>query len=149
MARIVSLNISTNKGTGKNPVTEVVVRPAHGIEGDAHAGPWHRQVSLLASESIEKMRAQGLTLAPGDFAENITTEGLELAALPVGTRLVVGEVEMEITQIGKKCHTKCQIFQQVGNCIMPTEGIFAKVVRGGTLKAGQTIEIGKSPNMAR
>jgi MOSC domain-containing protein YiiM len=149
MARIVSLNVSTSKGIGKKPVTEVVVRPAHGIEGDAHAGPWHRQVSLLASESIEKMRTQGLTLAPGDFAENITTEGLELAALPVGTRLAVGEVELEITQIGKKCHTKCQIFQQVGNCIMPTEGIFAKVVRGGTLKAGQTIEIGKSPNMAR
>lgn len=149
MARIISLNVSSSKGTGKKPVAGVVVRPAHGIEGDAHAGPWHRQVSLLASESIEKMRALGLTLAPGDFAENITTEGLELAALPVGTRLVVGEVEMEITQIGKKCHTKCQIFQQVGNCIMPTEGIFAKIIRGGTLKAGQTIEIGKSSDVAR
>lgn len=147
MARIVSLNVSSNKGTGKKPVAEVLVRPGHGIEGDAHAGPWHRQISLLASESIEKMLAQGLTLAPGDFAENITTEGLELAVLPVGTRLVAGEVELEVTQIGKKCHAKCQIFQQVGHCIMPTEGIFAKVIRGGTLKAGQTIEIGNSPDM--
>jgi MOSC domain-containing protein YiiM len=142
MPRIVSLNVSIGKGTGKKPVAEVVVRPEHGIEGDAHAGAWHRQISLLAVESIEKMRAQGLTLSPGDFAENITTEGVDLPGLPVGTRLVAGEVEMEVTQIGKKCHTKCEIFQKVGNCIMPKEGIFAKIIRGGTLKEGQTIEIG-------
>jgi MOSC domain-containing protein YiiM len=141
MPRIVSLNISLSKGISKQPVTEVTLRPDHGIEGDAHAGPWHRQVSLLAMENIQAQSAKGYDLHPGSYAENITTEGLELASLPLGTRLVAGEVELEITQIGKKCHAKCAIHQQVGDCIMPREGIFAKVISGGVLKVGQGIEI--------
>ncbi len=142
MATIVSLNVSTSKGEAKSPVTSVTLRPDHGVEGDAHAGAWHRQVSLLAVESIESMRAKGATeLVPGDFAENITTRGIDLAALPVGTRLIAGEVELEITQIGKKCHAKCNIFTKVGDCIMPREGVFAKVIRGGTLHCDAEIVV--------
>jgi MOSC domain-containing protein YiiM len=144
--RIVSLNISLSKGISKEPVEEVTLRPGHGIEGDAHAGPWHRQISLLAVENILAQAAKGFDLHPGSYAENITTEGLELASLPLGTRLVAGEVELEITQIGKKCHAKCAIHQQVGDCIMPREGIFARVITGGVLKEGQGIEIGDREN---
>jgi MOSC domain-containing protein YiiM len=146
MPRIVSLNISLGKGTSKEPVAEVTLRPGHGIEGDAHAGPWHRQISLLAVENIHSQAAKGYDLHPGSYAENITTEGLELASLPLGTRLIAGEVELEITQIGKKCHAKCAIHQQVGDCIMPREGIFARVLSGGVLKVGQGIEIRDSEN---
>lgn len=141
MATIVSLNISIAKGTGKNPVDEVTVRPDHGIEQDAHAGDWHRQISLLAMESIERMNQQGHDLKPGSFAENITTRGLDLPSLPIGTRLVSGEVELEITQIGKKCHAKCNIHKLTGDCIMPKEGVFAKVVKGGALSANAMIAI--------
>ena len=144
MGTIVSLNVSTRKGEAKQPVDAVTLRPDHGVEGDAHAGAWHRQVSLLAIESIEAMRARGATeLVPGDFAENITTSGLDLANLPVGTRLVSGQVELEITQIGKKCHAKCNIFTKVGDCIMPREGVFAKVIRGGTLRRDAEIVVKK------
>ncbi|MDP3694857.1 MAG: MOSC domain-containing protein [Desulfocapsaceae bacterium] len=141
MPRIVSINVSPATGTDKEPVDSVTVKPDHGIIGDAHARNWHRQISLLAQESIAKMAAEHPHLRPGSFAENITTEGLDLPRLPVGTRLKAGEVELEITQIGKKCHTKCKIYDQAGNCIMPTEGIFAKVLNSGTLNAGDDISI--------
>jgi MOSC domain-containing protein YiiM len=114
-----------------------------GMLTDAHASSeWHRQVSLLAMESIEKMRKLGVNVGPGDFAENLTTEGIELVTLPVGTKLTVGNsVLLEISQIGKECHTRCAIFQQVGTCVMPTEGVFARVIKGGEIKAGDTIKI--------
>ena len=130
---ILSINISISKGVQKTPVNKAVLRPDHGIEGDAHAGTWHRQVSLLANEDIETMRGKGIEIRCGDFAENITTEGIELAALPVGTRLQLGEVVLEVTQIGKECHHGCAIYQAVGDCVMPRQGIFAKVIRGGTI----------------
>lgn len=137
--KIVSLNVSKATGTNKVPVPSITVKPDHGIVGDAHARNWHRQISLLAIESIEKMRAKGLELDPGSFAENITTEGIDLVNLPVGTRLVIEGVGLEVTQIGKKCHAKCDIFSKVGDCIMPREGIFAKVLNEGTIHAGAVI----------
>jgi len=132
---IVSINISESKGVQKTPVEKAVFRPDHGIEGDAHAGPWHRQVSLLANEDIETMRDKGIEIRCGDFAENITTEGIELAALPLGARLYLGEVILEVTQIGKECHHGCTIYQAVGDCVMPRQGIFTKVIRGGTISS--------------
>lgn len=141
MGTIVSLNISTAKGMGKEPVSQIEVRPDHGMVGDAHAADWHRQISLLDMESINKMIAKGLDLQPGAFAENITTAGLDLVNLPIGTRLVSDQVELEITQIGKKCHSKCNIFQTIGDCVMPKEGVFAKVIHGGTLRAGEPLTI--------
>ena len=135
---IVSINISEKKGETKKPVNRIILREGHGIEGDAHAGDWHRQVSLLAEEEIEGMREKLSTLEPGDFAENITTKGIDLPALPVGTRLVIGNVELEITQIGKVCHKGCAIMEQVGECVMPTKGIFAKVTRGGEITLEDT-----------
>jgi MOSC domain-containing protein YiiM len=113
-----------------------------GIEGDAHAGNWHRQVSLLGEESIEKMRVKGASVTEGDFAENITTEGIDLQSLTIGSKLRLGGyAEVEITQFGKECHSGCEIFQQVGDCIMPREGVFAKVIKPGQIKPGDTIEI--------
>ncbi len=141
MGKIVSVNVSVKKGMKKEPAESITVRPDHGVEGDAHAGDWHRQISLLSMESIDKMIAKGLELNPGDFAENITIEGIDLVALPIGSKLHSGSVELEITQIGKKCHSKCNIYSQVGDCIMPREGVFAKVITGGTLKSGDEISI--------
>ena len=141
MGKIVSLNISREKGVNKEPVESVEVKVDHGIVGDAHAGDWHRQISLLAEESIDFMRAKGLELTPGAFAENITTEGIDLAHLPIGTRMGSGEVVLEVTQIGKKCHHGCAIFKQVGDCIMPREGIFTKVIVPGTLRQGDSLDI--------
>jgi molybdopterin adenylyltransferase len=142
MARVIAVNISEKKGTFKHPVEAGCLRIAHGIQGDAHAGDWHRQVSLLAQESVDKMKALGVKdLTPGKFAENITTEGIDLVSLPVGSRLWLGEVLLEVTQIGKECHHHCQIYQQVGMCVMPTEGIFTKVIKEGTVKAGDEIVI--------
>jgi cyclic pyranopterin phosphate synthase len=132
---IVSVNISKDKGTVKTPVNEIILKPDHGVENDAHAGTWHRQVSFLALESIEKMQAQGLDVKPGDFAENITTKGVVLYELPVGTKISIGECELEVTQIGKECHTGCEVFKKVGACVMPKEGIFVKVVKGGVINA--------------
>jgi MOSC domain-containing protein YiiM len=140
-AQVVAVCISANKGERKTPVKQVELRENHGIAGDAHAGEWHRQVSLLAIESIEKMRAIGLDVTTGDFAENITTEGVDLVSLPIGTRLSVGEAVIEVTQIGKECHTRCAIFHQAGDCVMPKEGIFGKVVQGGIVKPGDAIEM--------
>ena len=139
MAHIVATCISENKGERKKPVESVELRENHGIVGDAHAGDWHRQVSLLASESIDKMRKLGLDVDSGDFAENLTTCGIDLVFLPIGSRLQIGNTLLEVTQIGKECHTRCAIYYQAGDCVMPKEGIFASVVRGGTIKAGDTI----------
>jgi MOSC domain-containing protein YiiM len=136
---IVGVCVSKSKGERKTPVGTAELRVNHGIEGDAHAGEWHRQVSLLAIESIQKMQAMGLKVASGDFAENLTTEGIELYTLPIGTRLEIGETLLEVTQIGKECHTRCAIFYQAGDCVMPKEGIFARVLKGGTLSAGNLI----------
>ena len=139
MAHIVATCISENKGERKKPVASVELLENHGIVGDAHAGEWHRQVSLLASESIDKMRKLGLDVDSGDFAENLTTCGIDLVSLPIGSRLQIGTTLLEVTQIGKECHTRCAIYYQAGDCVMPKEGIFASVVRGGTIKAGDTI----------
>ena len=141
MGQVVAVCISENKGERKRPVDEVRVRENHGIVGDAHAGDWHRQVSLLARESIAKMQALGLSVDAGDFAENITTSGIELVALPVGSRLRVGEALLEVTQIGKECHTRCAIYYQAGDCVMPKEGIFAQVLEGGEIKVGDEIHV--------
>jgi MOSC domain-containing protein YiiM len=140
-AEVVAVCISVNKGERKTPVAQVELRENHGISGDAHAGEWHRQVSLLAQESIEKMQRMGLDVNAGDFAENITTRGIDLPSLPIGIRLIVGDVLIEVTQIGKECHTRCAIFYQAGDCVMPKEGIFARVLRGGIVKPGDTIEL--------
>ncbi len=136
---VVAVCISKEKGQRKTPVEAVELRENHGIVGDAHAGDWHRQVSLLAIESIGKMRALGLDVDSGDFAENITTSGIDLVALPIGTRLAVGDAVIEVTQIGKECHNRCAIYYQAGDCVMPKEGIFAKVIKGGTVSAGAPI----------
>ena len=131
--QIVSINISKVTGEKKTPVSTATLREKHGIVGDAHAKDWHRQISLLADEDIDSMRESGVTLHSGDFAENITTRGVDLAALPVGTRLAIGEAILEVTQIGKECHRGCAIRQQVGDCVMPRRGIFARVIRGGEI----------------
>ena len=143
LARVVSVNISEKKGERKRRTDEVLIRDNFGIEGDAHASvDWHRQVSLLAMESIEKMRQKGLDVNPGDFAENITTSGIDLPSLPLGTKITIGkDVETEVTQIGKECHDRCAIYYQAGDCVMPREGIFVKVLRGGTVKKGDEIKV--------
>ena len=141
MARVLAVCISTRKGEKKHPVETIQLKIDHGIVGDAHAGAWHRQVSLLANESVDKMRDKGLTLEAGDFAENILTEGIALRMLPVGTRLRVGETMLEITQIGKECHSDCEIKKKVGVCVMPAEGVFAIVKEEGTVQAGDNIEV--------
>ncbi len=142
--KVLAVCRSDTTGTRKEVVAEIVLRENYGVESDAHASSqWHRQVSLLATESIQKMRDLGYDVGPGDFAENITTEGIELFTLPVGTRLSIGrEVVLEVSQIGKNCHTGCAIFQQVGKCVMPKEGIFGRVIHGGRIRAGDTIEVG-------
>jgi MOSC domain-containing protein YiiM len=129
--KILSINISQKKGEQKKPVVKAVVREEHGIVGDAHAGKWHRQVSLLAVEDIDTMRGKGVEINFGDFAENVTTEGVDLSSLPVGTMLYLGDVILEVTQIGKECHEGCAIYQIVGDCVMPRKGIFARVISGG------------------
>jgi MOSC domain-containing protein YiiM len=141
--KVVSINISDKKGVRKTPVGEALLLAQFGVEGDAHAsGQWHRQVSLLALESIRKMQDMGLKVGPGDFAENITTQGIDLVSLPVGTRLALGEgIEAEVSQIGKVCHTRCAIYRQAGDCVMPREGIFVRVLKGGRLKKDDPIEV--------
>ena len=138
---IVAVCISEAKGERKRPVPWITLQKEHGVFGDAHAGDWHRQVSLLASESIDKMRALGLSVSAGDFAENITTIGIDLVALPVGSRLTIGAALLEVTQIGKECHTRCAIYHQAGDCVMPKEGIFARVLHGGEIKPGDRISL--------
>ena len=141
MAKIIAVCKSKEKGTKKEIVTEGILGEDYGLIGDAHADCCtHRQVSLLAIESINKMRSLGLNVGPGDFAENLTIEGVDLVLLPIGTRISIGgELILEITQIGKECHTGCAIYRQIGKCIMPKEGVFAKVIRGGLVRAGDQI----------
>ncbi|AQS59678.1 MOSC domain-containing protein [Desulforamulus ferrireducens] len=142
MGKIVAVCTSPKKGMRKKNVGEGLLVENHGIQGDAHVGDWHRQVSLLALESIEKMQKMGLDVKPGDFAENLTTEGIDLVSLPIGTKLKIGEQALgEVTQIGKECHTRCAIYYQAGDCVMPKEGIFIRVLAGGKVKVGDTIEI--------
>ncbi|GBD90004.1 MOSC domain protein [bacterium BMS3Abin04] len=143
VGRIVAVSISKKKGIPKSNVSSAKLIENHGIEGDIHAGKWHRQVSFLALESIDKMRAKGLPgLRPGAFAENITTEFLTLPEIEIGTRIKIGSnAELEITQIGKECHDKCAIFVKVGDCVMPREGIFAKVIKSGNIKINDEIRI--------
>lgn len=142
MAKVTAVNISEKKGVRKHAVPYIDLKLRHGIVGDAHAGDWHRQVSLLADESVDTMRAAcPIELDAGIFAENINTRGIELKALPIGTRLRVGTAELEVTQIGKQCHNDCAIKQATGKCVMPTEGIFAIVVKEGRVCAGDGIEV--------
>lgn len=141
MAKIVAVCKSENKGERKVNVGTARMVENFGVEGDAHGGNWHRQVSLLAMESINKMVDKGLKVGPGDFAENLTTEGIDLVNLPVGTKLKAGEALLEVTQIGKKCHAKCAIYEQAGDCIMPREGIFTRVLQGGIVSIGNDIEV--------
>ena len=145
MGKIIAVCSSQSKGTKKEPISEGYLHQDYGLADDAHADCYtHRQVSLLAMESINKMRNMGFDVGPGDFAENLTTEGIELVSLPVGTSINVGkDIILEVTQIGKDCHSGCAIFQQIGKCIMPKEGVFAKVIRGGLVRAGNEIRIGK------
>jgi MOSC domain-containing protein YiiM len=138
---VLAVCTSERKGIRKRNVERAELRPDWGIVGDAHAANWHRQVSLLAWESIEKMRALGLKVNAGSFAENITTQGLNLVDLPVGTRLRLGEALVEVTQIGKVCHDRCAIYYQAGDCVMPREGIFVKVHEGGVVQAGDEVEV--------
>lgn len=140
--KVVSLAISRKKGTRKDIIPSAKVIEDFGLEGDAHAGDWHRQVSLLASESIEKTKDAGLDVSFGDFAENIATEGVNWKVIPVGTKVRIGEsVLLEITQIGKECIRKCAIYYQAGDCIMPKEGVFARVLKGGKIQSGDGIEL--------
>lgn len=142
IGKVLSINISDKKGVVKEPIGQGLFIENHGLENDAHSGNWHRQVSLLAIESFNKMKTMGMEdLHPGDFAENITTEGIVLYELPIGTKLSIGETIQEVTQIGKECHTGCAISKTVGKCVMPKEGIFTKVIKGGVIKEGDNIEI--------
>jgi len=143
MARIVAVSRSKERGTKKEPIVDGILRENHGLVGDGHAGSsTRRQVSLLASESIMKMRKLGLDVGPGDFAENLTTEGIDVASLPVGTRVCIGpNAILEITQIGKECHSGCAIYWKTGTCVMPEEGVFAKVIREGIVRAGDEIRV--------
>lgn len=138
-ARVLAVCVSEKKGEQKHPVDEIELRPDWGIVGDAHAGHWHRQVSLLGQESVDALQEKlgGFRLRPGDFAENILVEGITLYKLPVGARLALGEV----TQIGKECHNDCAIRRKAGDCVIPREGIFVKILAGGTLKAGDTVRV--------
>lgn len=138
---VVAVCTSKHKGERKTNVGQATLLPGLGLEGDAHAGFQHRQVSLLALESIEKMRAKGLGVNPGDFAENLTVRGVDLVSLPVGTKLKINEVLLEVSQIGKECHQRCAIYYQAGDCVMPKEGIFAVVLTGGTISTGDTLEV--------
>lgn len=142
MASVVAINISDKKGTPKRTIDKGEFIVDFGLKGDAHGGNWHRQVSLLGMESIQKMRDMGVKgLCSGKFAENITTEGIELNKLAIGTRLKINDVVLEITQIGKQCHKKCAIYHQIGDCVMPTDGIFARVIVGGEINAGDEVLI--------
>lgn len=136
--KIISINVSQKVGEKKTPVPYAVLIENHGIAGDAHAKDWHRQVSMLAQEDIDTMQGKGVNLKPGDFAENITTCGIDWACLPVGTQFSIGSTVLEVTQIGKECHHGCAIREQVGDCVMPRKGIFARVIKGGEISNEDT-----------
>jgi MOSC domain-containing protein YiiM len=140
--KIISVNVSKDKGEKKHNIEKCLLIKDRGLKDDAHAGFMHRQVSLLARESIDKIKNMGINVVPGDFAENLTTEGIDLPSLPIGTKLLVGDgIVLRVTQIGKECHARCAIFQQVGDCVMPREGIFAEVLTEGEVKVGDTIKV--------
>ncbi len=140
--KVLAVNISADKGTKKNNVRRCDLLRGFGLKGDAHGGHWHRQVSLLANESIDEMRRKGLKAAYGDFAENITTEGINLMSLPIGTTLRIGnEAILRMTQKGKECHDRCAIYYQMGDCVMPREGVFAEVLQPGQISVGDSIEV--------
>lgn len=142
MGYVVAVCTSPKKGMRKKNIGTGRLVAGHGLEGDAHAGPWHRQVSMLALESVQKMRDAGLDVNPGDFAENITTVGLDLVSLSPGTKISIGKEALgEVTQIGKECHTRCAIYHQAGDCVMPREGIFIRVLKGGTVKVGDEVRV--------
>lgn len=143
MAKIIAVCWSEKKGTTKKPIAEGLIKEDFGLADDAHADcTSKRQVSLMSMESINRMQSQGYPVVPGSFAENLTTEGIDLVSLPIGTELYVGQdIILKVTQIGKECHTGCAIFQQVGKCIMPKEGVFTKVIRGGKVKSGDEIKV--------
>ncbi len=146
--RVVAVSVSDRKGVKKTNIERGLLVKNFGLEGDAHGGDWHRQISLLARESIDKIRAKGLDVVPGDFAENITTSGFALEELPIGTRLRLGEEALvEITQIGKVCHDRCAIFHQVGDCVMPREGVFARILKGGAIRPGDAITAAESTSV--
>lgn len=142
IGKVLDINISETKGVIKKPIEAGAFMEEFGLEGDAHAGKWHRQVSLLGIESFNKMKELGIEgLEHGSFAENITTEGIVLYELPVGTRMKIGETIQEVTQIGKECHAGCAIAQKVGKCVMPKEGIFTRIIKGGIIRRGDIIEV--------
>ena len=143
MAKIVAVCLSSKKGQKKKAIKEGILKEEYGLVGDAHAdSSWHRQVSMLSLSSIEKMRGLGIEVGPGDFAENLTIEGLDLFTLPIGTRFNVGQdIILEMTQICKECHDRCAIFKQVGTCVMPVEGIFVRVIKGGAVKSGDELKV--------
>lgn len=145
MGRVVAVCISEKKGTAKQNVGSAVFIENYGLERDAHAGKWHRQVSLLSYDEVERFRAGGARVADGAFGENLLVEGFDFKSYPVGTIFVCNDVVLEITQIGKKCHSECEIFHQVGDCIMPREGVFARVLRGGVVSVGDELTIGTKP----
>lgn len=141
MGKVMAVCISEKKGTQKKRVSEGILIEEHGIEGDAHAGKWHRQVSLLSYETIEAFKAKGAQIEDGAFGENVIVEGIDLIHLPVGTRLRCGEILLEVTQIGKECHSHCEIFKKMGECIMPSNGIFTRVLHGGFMREGDEINV--------
>ena len=143
MATIKAVCISEKKGTAKKNIGQAELIENFGLKDDAHAGDWHRQVSLLSYEKIEEFKALGVDVKDGDFGENLIVEGIDLAKLPIGTKITINQVLLEVTQIGKECHTGCAIAQAVGKCIMPTEGIFARVLKGGTVKTGDKVILGQ------
>lgn len=134
--KIEAICLSSRQGTQKSPVKEALLVENHGLQGDAHAGNWHRQVSFLAAEDIEEMEEKGLKLQPGAFGENIVTRGIDWTKVACGGKIVIGEVELEVTQLGKECHTPCAIYHAVGYCIMPERGVFARVLKGGKINVG-------------
>lgn len=141
MGTIAAVCISEKKGTAKRPVPQGNLVEGHGLEHDAHAGNWHRQVSLLSLERIEDFKKRGAIVTYGDFGENLVVSGIDFVTLPVGTQLSIGDILLEISQIGKECHTRCAIYHAMGECIMPTQGVFAKVLRGGLVKAGDVMSV--------
>lgn len=143
MGKVIAVCTSPEKGTQKHNIREGVFIEDYGIQGDAHAGKWHRQVSLLSYDKIEEFRARGAEVEDGAFGENLVVEGIDFRALPVGTRLCCADVVLEMTQIGKECHHGCQIFQKMGDCIMPREGVFARVIRGGKIRVGDEMKVDK------
>ncbi len=141
MGKVMAVCISKKRGTSKININEAKLITGYGIERDAHAGIWHRQVSLLSYDKVEEFRKKGAGVEDGAFGENLLVEGIDFKTLPVGTRIVCGEVILEMTQVGKECHSRCGIYKQVGDCIMPREGVFARVIRGGTIKVGDGLYV--------